>query len=276
MDIRKIFRKKEKNEILIDWEPALGMLQEGSVDINEIIEKCSKNMPPYWYNLQKGFNLEKTLKFHSMANLNLNIKKEKEKFDEIHKEPGNDKIWDQGNGISRVNASTCPSFNEIFKNSYILKTPVDFFIEVERNKIKILSSNERVLEIASHPLKEQLWGDFNKNLINIKFEMKAFIKTLNKRTNMVFLDNIFYSDLPFRVMPGILPIDPKYPVAINLNTTMDKRFFERKKYTKLVKAGSPLAMLYMPSGILDLKIKRLGMPYQKYFIADHIKKINKK
>ena len=90
------------------------------------------------------------------------------------------------------------------------------------------------------------------------------------------LDNIFYSDLPFKVMPGVLPIDPKYPVALNINTTIDKRLFKEKKYTKLVKAGTPLAMLYVPDGILDLENKKIKMSYKKHFIADHIKKLNEK
>lgn len=269
MNILNVFKKKEKNKLLVS-------LEEESININEIIEKCSKNMPPYWDKLRRNFNLEKTIKFHSMANLNLDIKEENEKFYEIHNEPGNDEIWNQDNGISRVNASTCPSFVEIFKNSYVLKTPVEFYIEVEGNKIKILSSNKKILGTASHPLKEQLWGDFNEDLINIKFEIAAVVKTLNKRINIVMLDNIFYSDLPFKVMPGVLPIDPKYPVALNINTTIDKRLFKEKKYTKLVKAGTPLAMLYVPDGILDLENKKIKMSYKKHFIADHIKKLNEK
>jgi hypothetical protein len=41
MDIRKIFRKKEKNKLLLNWK-IKGVLQESNID--DLIQKCSKKI----------------------------------------------------------------------------------------------------------------------------------------------------------------------------------------------------------------------------------------
>ena len=267
MDIRKIFKKKEKNKLLLNWK-IKGVLQESNVD--DLIQKCSKKMPPYWGKLTEDFDLEKTIKLEKFIPVkNSPHDKDREYFLEN---------WKKKNGFSRANASTCPSFNEIFKNSYILKTPVDLYVEIDKKGIIVTSSNSDIIDVANHDLQTQLWGGFNPNLLNVKFEIFGVMaKTLNKSSKIIMLDNIYYSDLPFRVMPGILPLSPKYPVSFNLNTTIDRRFFNlEEKYTKLIKSGTPLAMFYMPDGVLDIKIQEIPQPNKKYFIADHMKKLNEK
>ena len=155
---------------------------------------------------------------------------------------------------------------------------MELYVEMDNNGIAIQSSNPSIISANSHDLRTQLWGDFNPNIMNIKFELfNVAAKTLNKSTKAVMLDNIFYTDLPFRVLPGVLPLSPKYPIALNLNTTIDKRSISQgKKYSKLVKAGTPLAMFYMPDGILDIGYEELDFSYKKAFIGDHIKKLNEK
>ena len=250
MDIKNIFKKKEKNKLLINWKVADKLQKD---NISDLFEKCSKHMPPYWDELKKDFDLGKTVK----ADIDNQF---------CYKE----------NGRSRLNASTCPSFIEIFKNSYLLKAPVEFYVEINDNGIEIQSSNQAILNVNSHDLEAQLWGNFNPNVMNIKFELfDVAVKTLNKSTKIVILDNIFYTDIPFRVLPGVLPLSPKYPLSFNLNTTIDKRLISQgKKYTKLVKAGTPLAMFYMPDGVLDISCEEIDFSYKKAFIGDYIKKLN--
>lgn len=273
MDIRNIFKKKEKNKILINWE-WLGEKQ----DYNQLIEKCSKNLPSYWKNLNKNFDQEKSIRFRFLMDQKLRFDRdgiEGKERDKLEKDLETEDVWSQGNGISRLNASTCPSFGEIFKNCYVFKSPVDFYIKADKNGMHITSRDPEVFDIMSHSLSGQLWGNFNTNIINVKFETKATIRTSIKNTKMVFLDSIFYTDLPFRVMPGVLEVSCDYTTSFNLNTFIDQRFFN-KEYTKLVKAGTPLAMLYMPDGILDIESKEFPTSFRKYFFADHIKKLNEK
>ena len=276
MNIRNIFKRREKNKLLVSWEPGIGMREENAIDISEVIEKCSKNMPPYWNKLGENFDEEKSINFHGMNILNTHLGRSKKEFYDNYGKLHGDGLWNKGNNISRINASTCPSFIEILKNSYIIKTPVELYIKTDGVGLDVISSNPSVCGASSHPLNRQLWGNFNKNLLNIKFEIMANVKTLNKRTNMVMFDSIYYTDLPFKVMPGILPVNPKYPIDLNINTTIDKRLFKHQKYTKLIKAGTPLAMFYVPDGILNLESSRLGLRYKRYFIADFFKKLNEK
>lgn len=252
MNILNIFKKKEKNKLLISWKVS-GELQKDN--ISDLFEKCSKHMPPYWNKLKEGFDLGKTIKANT-----------------------DDDFYIKENKRSRLNASTCPSFVEIFKNSYLLKTPVEYYIEMDNNGISVTSSNPKVMNINSHDLKTQLWGSFNPNVRNIKFEFfDLTAKTLNKSTKAIMIDNIFYTDLPFRVLPGVLPLSSKYPSSFNLNTTIDRRLISKgEKYTKLVKAGTPLAMFYMPDGVLDINVEEINLYYKKAFIADTIKKLNEK
>ena len=272
MDIRNIFKRKEKNKILWCWKYE-GMLQDSS----DIIEPCLKNLPPYWKNLRKNYDEGKTIKFRNLVHRHDVEDMDKDEKEELIKDLKDEKIWSQGNGISRINASTCPSFNDIFKNCYVFKTPVSFYIEGNKDGIQITSRDKRVLDIESHSLSSQLWGDFNPNLISVKFQMTTSVKTSRKKTKMIFLDNVYYTDLPFRVIPGVLELSPNSPTSFNLNTTIDKRFFEHKeKYSKLVKAGTVLAMIYMPDGILDIEDKNFSPSYRKYFLADGINQLNKK
>jgi len=273
MGIRDIFKKKEKNKFLINWE-WLGDKQ----DYNQLIEKCSKNLPPYYKNLSKNFDKEKSIRFRFLMDQKSKFDREGiegEEREKLIEDIDKEDTWSQGGGISRLNASTCPSFGEIFKNCYVFKSPVDFYIKADKNGMQITSRDPDVFDVTTHSLSGQLWGNFNPNIINVKFETKATIKTTIKNTKMVFLDNIFYTDLPFRVMPGVLEISCKYSTSFNLNTFIDQRFFN-KEYTKLVKAGTPLAMLYMPDGVLDIESKSFSTNYRKYFMGDYIKKLNEK
>ena len=211
MNIKNIFKKKRKNKLLFHL-----FNNSEEIEINDILEPCSSNYPPYWKDLSKNQSLSTYVKNRNYIN----------QFDRgLISEEEMDKISTPdfvylGNGRSRINAGVCPSFVNIFKNSYIYKTPCEIYVEGNENGIEVYPSDPEVLAITSHPLSAQLWGDFNNNLTNIKFNIQCVVKTTYKNARMIFLDSIYYSDLPFKVMPGVLDVSSKYTVSFNINTTI--------------------------------------------------------
>jgi len=271
MDIRNIFRKKEKNKLLIST-PGL----DGNQDLINALQPCSRNLPPYWKDLTKGNSWIETIRFKNdldkLNDSNFNLD-EKRKINEKLKKNNGGILK---NGRSMINASTCPSFVEIFKNSFLIKTPCEIFVDIDNNNINVESAEKYLLDISFHDLNNQLWGDFNPNLRNIKFSLPYRIKTSEKRAKLVFLDNVYYSDLPFKVMPGVVSIDNKFVSHFNLNTTIDRRYFKNNNYQKIIKVGTPLAMIYMPDGLLDLEFTQFPEEPKIHFIGDYLKKLQNK
>lgn len=271
MDIKSLFKKKEKNKLLVNWKWE-GTLQKS----NDILEPCSKNMPPYWKGLSKNFSPESLVKYRGFVDrLNQQQGVSKEERKNINTEVRESGIWNLGNNVSRINASSCPSFVEIFKNSYVYKAPCDLYVKIDNKGWDITSRNKKLFDIASHSLPVQLWKGFNDNISNIKFQSDLYIQTSLKNSKIIFLDNIYHSDLPFSVMPGVAEVSSKFAVNMNLNTFIDRRKFLNNSYKKIIKAGTVLALIYMPDGILPIKDCELSPSPPKHFIGDYFKKLKK-
>ena len=138
MNILNIFKKKEKNKLLVSWKWE-GNLQNSS----DILEPGFKNIPSYWKNLSKGFSLKSSIEYKSLIN-KLNSKDiSEEETNNIKSIINKSKIWNLGNNTSRINASHCPSFVELFKNSYVYKSPCDIYVKIDDKGFNIISTNEK-------------------------------------------------------------------------------------------------------------------------------------
>jgi hypothetical protein len=191
------FKKKEKNKLLVSTNPSSSNLVGKDYDIKQIIEKASSNLPKWWT----------TSKFPSIT------PKEVFKTIDLGRDPSD-----------LLNAKTCPSFINIFSNSYVLKCPADLYIKTEGEHYEYYSLNNEILSVSSHPL-SQMNNHLKGEYFNLKFNFHINLKTLTSPLQFIFLSPIYFNSFPFNVMPGVLDILPDFAgnMALNCLAKVDQK-----------------------------------------------------
>jgi len=240
------------------------------VDLEDIVVPIKGNFPNYWKYLRKDKQSIKDAAEFAHLEHKQHMKKEI---------PGDKFPYLQNKfGRSTTNAMFCPSFLELFNNSFLLKAPCEILIDIDSKagKMDIVPIDGRLMYIQRHNLRDQLWGDHNDNLINVKFAANWMIRTTSKPTKLVFFDPTYFTDQPYSVMPGVLPVVPHHEVSLNLNVFFDKREFSEKHYTKIIKKGEVLSLIYMPDGILPLERYDFIGKGRQHFLMDYLKILKQK
>lgn len=261
-----IWKKEKKNKLLFSDVSVIGGIKS-----EEVLSPSMEKLPSYWSKLNKGIAIDEKMLFFKFMR-KFNAAQNPQVKQQINNYINDNKIDVTKDGRSKINAAVCPSFVDIFRNSYIFKTPCEIYVEITDKGYDVHSANSEVMQVNRHDLKSQLWGNHNPNLFNIKFGGNWLVKTTQKTTKIVFFDNILYNDLPFRVMPGVLKVTNKFSSFLNLNTYIDRRNIPSKGYTKILKTGTPLGLLYMPDGLLEIEDKRFEESGKRYFMGDYLKK----
>lgn len=141
-----------------------------------------------------------------------------------------------------LTTQTCPSFVDLFKNSYIIKSPCDWILEVEPNKgYRFTSSNEDIMGDHHHQINKQMNGFSNNNLMNIKITIRVSLRSTSKLTKLLFISPIYYNhNFALDIMPGVLPLTPDFPLPLHINYLVNPH----KKSMYRCNAGEVMGMLY--------------------------------
>ncbi len=198
------------------------------IDINTILVPAKKMLPNWYKKLDKGEHFE----------------------------------YDQ-----TLTVKTCTSFITLFQNSYCFVTPIDFKINVERLGWDVEYDKKdyhaQYINFTSHTnskMKEtiemggmqenQLGPYWDKNYINIKMETAINIKSKKGRVDFVMMDAFWWiPDSPLQAMQGVLPVLDNYDTSLNINLWIRKD----KTKTVTIKKGTPLGVLYSPTGKVEFK-----------------------
>lgn len=215
----KLFKKKKNKSIDTIISPTI--LEDNKEDfVKNIIEPCLKSQPEWW----------KALRINMM------------------KDVGQEE---------KLNVKTCPAFIELFKNSYVIKSPCDWLFEAKPGEYwKFHTSNDNLAQSEDHDFNLQMNSFSNGSIYNFKLKLPVSIKSTkgSGRINLVYIQPYYHNyKFPLTVMPGIFPLIESTLVNLNINYA-----YENAKHIKFMcKKGDVLAYLYCTEKTLpDLSIKQ--------------------
>ena len=171
--------------------------------------------------------------------------------------------WDSKDKVKPIlTTHTCPSFIDFFKNSYVVKSPCDWLLEVEPGRgYRFSASNSDVLGNDNHSIKKQMNNFADSSLENLKLQIMSTLISTSKLTKLIMTSPIYFNpNFPLDIMPGILPLTPKHPLPLHLNYFINPN----KKIKYKCREGEVIAVLYCTEKILPkIKIKD-GLHYFPY------------
>ena len=227
-----MFRWKSKKNKLI-----LYLNESTNIDVDDIIIPAKLELPQWWKKLK----------------------------------PFNSKLISSSNPPT-PNVKQCPSFHELFSNSYLLKAPTDLIIETNKDGLKSLSPTPFFRAEFHSPSQIKGW---NSNKQNIKFELNFPIKLTNKTHKFIYLSPTYYNNFPFEVIPGVLKLIPNTILNFAVNTmfNIDKNNLNNKFF---IEKGTILCMLYCPEGLVDIEVKdQVKNQYPTKFVGWYLDKVKK-
>jgi hypothetical protein len=139
-------------------------------------------------------------------------------------------------------AKRCPGILDLFKNSYLVKSPIEIYIEVRNRSINVIhQANYDMMKISMHP--EHQYKTSSNNLfedkISIKFDLPVALKS---PCPFIFLPPMFHTKNPiFEVIPGVISDPGQY----KLQTLTTHTFLDISKDRDIhIKAGDVIAYLW--------------------------------
>jgi len=175
------------------------------------------------------------------------------------------------NILQHFNASTCPSFITLFKNSLLYTTPCDLFFTVRNGFCQVSTPNNTSewFQTNSHNVNgidfNQLGEKWDKSLFNIKLNPSIKFQSKSK-IEIIFLEPTYYKrNTNIVVAPGTMNVG-KVVLQPNLNLFVDVS--ENKEF--LIEAGEILAMLYFPQGVPKIEYREIKDNPRRKFIGDYI------
>jgi len=177
------------------------------------------------------------------------------------------------NGVSNV--KSCPSFMELFHNSYCYISPVSFAIKVEDDNLFFKSDNEEYLTVNSHTSvgydDSQMGPLWYSHMHNVKIEVNMYVKSSTGRCDMVILPPDYHNPkLELRAAPGIISLIDNFAIQFNLNMFLDSS----KTTNVFIKKGDVLAYLYDSDGVLPFKRTDILPPPRPWSTGAYIKSMN--
>ncbi len=175
------------------------------------------------------------------------------------------------------NVRTCPSFVELFKNSYALVAPCDFTLKISLRGMDLIQVENGWLEITTHTgLPQELGGNqmgmqWDQTLQNIKIMTGLTLGTNKGHYNIMHLP-AYYHEPKSKLFapPGISTITEDTPLDLNVNVFFDmSNLTSENEEVITVKHGTPLAYIYMPFGLLPYEKGNLDRKMRKQFLGDY-------
>ena len=174
------------------------------------------------------------------------------------------------NFLQHFNASTCPSFITLFKDSLLYTTPCDLLFTIRAGICQVSTPNNtnEWFQTSSHNSLgmefNQLGDKWDKSLYNVKLNPSIKLQSTDK-VEIIFFDSIYYKrNTNLIVAPGTMSVS-NVVLQPNLNLFIDVT--EDRQF--LVEAGEVLAMLYFPQGLPNFKHREVKDNPRKKFIGDY-------
>lgn len=208
----KFFQKKKDKSI--DVIISSTILEDTKEDfVKNIIEPSLKSSPEWW----------KSLRVNMMKELGAELK---------------------------LNVKTCPAFIELFKNSYVIKSPCDFMFESKAGEYwKFHTSNENLAQAEDHGFDIQMNNFSNGSIYNFKLKLPITLKSSKGSgiVKLVYMQPYYHNyKHPLTVMPGVLPLVEN----MNINLAINYGYENKKHIKHIFKKGDVLAYLYCTENIL--------------------------
>lgn len=175
------------------------------------------------------------------------------------------------------NVRTCPSFIELFKNSYAFIAPCDLQINISTRGFELIQTDEGWISMSSHTaLPKEMGGNqmgdkWDPMIQNIKLMSGLQIGCNKGNFNYMYLPAYYHNPRArFTAPPGISTIVSSNPLDLNLNLFIDVTDIQTKGKEELkIKNGTVLAYVYFPSGILPFEKGKLNKKMRKSFLGDY-------
>jgi hypothetical protein len=145
-------------------------------------------------------------------------------------------------------AKLCPSFHSVFKNSVLIKSPAEIFLEVNKFGYDWNASNN-LINITHHP-NNQAPEYLGEKYHFIKFEL-PFDYFVDKKCSLVIQNPTLHNKMFYEVCPGQIELLPNQALPINLVCLIDKSTSNEKSIYH-IKCGEVLAMLTFSETIQSL------------------------
>ena len=180
------------------------------------------------------------------------------------------------------NVKVCPSFVELFRNSYAFVAPCDFQLKITANGFDFMQTEEGWLKISSHtalPAEvggSQMGPDWDPMHQNVKIMSGLQLGCKKGHYNIIFLP-AYYHDPNSRLFapPGVSTITDNCPLDLNLNLFIDISNLEPGQQEVInISCGTPLAYIYFPFGILPFEKTTITKKMRKTFIGDYNKQLD--
>jgi hypothetical protein len=149
-------------------------------------------------------------------------------------------------GSTYSTIKVCPGVNDLLKNVFLLKTPVDIFISVFGDGktgefIWNTPSEGSGVEVSSH-LQEQFTNDSKDHnlfdsMMNIKFHLPLIFRAT---TESVFMQPMFHNKVDFTVVNGVYPT---VPTPVNINTLIPVPNGQKDYF---IPSGTVLSYIWFP------------------------------
>lgn len=150
--------------------------------------------------------------------------------------------------------STCPSFVELFKNTFVFCNPVEIMILTDKNTNMYAvqtADHQKFMEISSHNFADQLDSTFAEKYFSLKFKFPDVSVLSDKVESLIFMPCEYhfsnFPNFPMQAMIGVLETIPNKSLEITFNFKVDKKIvYEREEW--LIPKNTPLAYCYFPNG----------------------------
>jgi len=157
------------------------------------------------------------------------------------------------NGPHSTSTRWCPSFVELWKNSLVLKSPVDleFFYNCDTGTLHSDCAEIRNFIMSTeHDLKSGIDEWYGERYLSFKLHIEMLVVS-DKVESMMFLPPEYHerSERESLINPqlGILESIPNGGCQFVCNLRLDRTALEEDSYFYL-KKGTPIAYLYFPNG----------------------------
>ena len=199
-------------------------------------------------------------------------------------------------------AKTCPSFIELFKNSYLFIAPCDIACKVSSTGIDFLMSEEGWLQTQSHTAHKppvftneeakdeelvkrkmaslnQMGDKWDRYIHNIKFETGIVLGVNHGEFTFMQLPAYWHNQRPVLFTPpGTTTVTADTPSDLQLNTFIDFKPYIKdgetiEKTYDVIHAGDPIAMIYLPGGFLNHEKGKINKRLRKKFMGGYAKQL---
>jgi hypothetical protein len=156
--------------------------------------------------------------------------------------------WAEVHSLST--AKFCPGIHHILDNSILVKSPSDIHITVFKGGSwsYIVPDNRFILLSASHPKEQVTTTKREFNLFEgtsvIKFHLPIHIGLSSSKNTYIYLQPQYHSNLPLRVINGVVHGDYTKILPLNIITTVEDR---GEDYDIIIKKGDVLAYIWGPT-----------------------------